>query len=269
MRCVPVVGARVAAHPRPGAAGACAGAGPRRRFDGERDDGHPRGTGRLRPLGGVRMPRLVIRRHAPLPAADGERRRLRRPAVPRRGRADPGSAPAARSVGAGRQCARGRCARTRLSVVRRPQRAHRHGGLPIRAQRARRRPGHDQRRVPGAGARAHEPACDRRRHCGPGARRGGSRHRRSGPRRERLVRCPCPARRAVRRRDPLTVDPPALGHRARGTVARLPVGRGMQEHPLRCSGSSRAPTRGPTWTRGRPTAWCATRPSWRVRAPTT
>ncbi len=54
-----------------------------------------------------------------------------------------------------------------------------------------------------------------------------------------------------------------------GPIARLPVGHGMQEHPLALSGSSRARTRGPTWTRGRPTAWSATRPSWRARERTT
>ena len=88
-------------------------AGPRRRFDGERHDRHPRDARRLRPLGGLRLPRLVVRGHAAVPAAHGERRRLRRPAVPRRGRADPGPAPAARGVGPRRQRARRRCPRAR------------------------------------------------------------------------------------------------------------------------------------------------------------
>ena len=54
-----------------------------------------------------------------------------------------------------------------------------------------------------------------------------------------------------------------------GPVVRLPVDTGCRSIRSRCSGSSRARTRGPTSPRGRPTASCAIRPSSRTRAPTT
>ena len=263
VRGVPVAGARVAAHARAGAAAARAGTGPRRRIHGQRHDGRPRGARRLRPLGRLRMPRLVVRRHAALPAADGERRRLRRAALPRRGRADPGAAPAARAWGLPTTRSRRRRARSRPSVVRRPQRPHGHGRLAVRAQRARdgaRR--HDQRRLPGARARPPEPAGPRRRHGRARARRGGSRHRRPGSRRGRLDRRARRGHRAVRGRDPLTRDPAALGHRPRR------AGRAAARGPRDAGASARAvlalPATGRAaraWTRGRPTASCATPPS--------
>ena len=70
VRGVPVARARVAAHAGPGSAAACARAGPRRRFDGERDDGPPRDPRRLRSLGRLRMPWLVLCRDASVPAAE-------------------------------------------------------------------------------------------------------------------------------------------------------------------------------------------------------
>src|SRR5829696_1584864 len=99
VRGIPVARARVAAHPATGRAAASARARPRRRLDGQRNDGPPRATRRLRSLGRLRMPRLVLRRHGSVPAANGERRRLRRPALPRVTRSDPRPAPPARGMG--------------------------------------------------------------------------------------------------------------------------------------------------------------------------
>ena len=194
--------------------------------------------------------RLVVRRHAAR-TCGGWR------ATPTSA-TGPTTAPTARPGPAPRRARRGGRPTTRLRrlrsalgprLVRGPQRAHGDGRLAVRPQRPRRRPRHDQRRLPGAGTGAAEPAGhrrgDRRHACS--SRRGratGVRARVGGDWIERAGA----GHRALRRRDPLTGDPAALGHRPRRAVARLPSARACRSIRWRCSGSSRARTRVPSST---------------------
>ena len=76
------------------------GTGARRLLGGQRDDRDSRDGRRLRPLGVVRLPGVVVRGDPSLPPPDGERPELRRGAVSRRRRSDPGAAARPRSSGA-------------------------------------------------------------------------------------------------------------------------------------------------------------------------
>ena len=270
VRGVPMAGARVAAHARAGATAARAGSRPRRRLHGQRHDGHPRDARRLRPLGRLRMPRLVVRRHAALPAADGERRRLRRAALPRGGGPIPvqrlpreawgpaDNALAEAALGLGHPWCDDHNSPTATGVA--PFGLNARDGARVTTNDAYLEPARDRpnlRVLGGAtvervlveagratGVRARiDDDCDR------SARRG---------------------HRAVRRRDPLTRDPAALGHRPRR--AGRAAARGPRDAGASAGAVLALPAPGRaarTWTRGRPTASCATPPSSRARARTT
>ena len=159
---------------------------------------------------------------------------LRRPALPRRRRADPGPAP-------------GRARRGGPPTTRSPRRARARATRGARTTTRPRAPASRRTASARATARASRPTTatsSRRasartcassaapRSTGCSSRRGravGVRARVG----ERLDRGPRRQGRPVRRRDPLPGDPAALGHRARGPGRRgCPVGEGMQEHPL-------------------------------------
>ena len=149
--------------------------------------------------------------------------------------------------------------------MRGPQRADRHRHLAVRHQRARRRARHRQRRLPRARAGPRQPAHHRRHARRPRAARGRPGARRARPHRRRVGRgrapsasCCAPGRSARRR----SCCARAIG--PDGSVARLPVGEGAQEHPLALFWLF-APAR-TRRRRARPAPdqlpACATRPGW-------
>ena len=252
VRAVPVDGSGVDAVRGPGAAPACPRQGPRRlvvvngmiAIHAMADD-YDRWA-----ADGCRG--LVVRGRPSLPPPHGERPELRGRAVPRRRTGRSRSCDSTARVGPGGRGAGRERRRGGPRVVRGPQRPDGHRPLAVRHQRPRRRSRDHQRRVPRPGARAREPARDRRRDRGPrscsGRPRGGRASRASGARRSRSApraSCSAPGR-STRRR---SCCAPASGRRARRSA--LPVGEGMQEHPLalfwlfhrpeRAPGARRAP----------------------------
>ena len=225
VRAVPVAGARVPADERTGAEAAPARQGPRRLVGGQRHDRHPRDGRRLRPLGGRRLSRLVVRRGAALSAPDGERRELRRSAVPRRRRADPGPAAAPRRVGPGSTT---RSPRARLGLGYgwcedhnaptgtgvSPYAISARDGARVTTNDAYLEPARDRANLRVFGrATVDKVLVEAGRATGVRAR-----DRRRGDRR------PSAGRRPVRRRGPLPGDPAAVGHRAR-RIRRAAAGR--------------------------------------------
>ena len=150
-----------------------------------------------------------------------------------------------------------------------PQRADGHRRLALRHQRPRRRAGHHQRRLPGAGEGAGEPLPPGRHPRRPGCWWSGGPPSVFAPGWRGSGASCAPDGGAVRRGRALARCAAALGHRAGRAGGDLPVGRSLQDHPLAVLWTRSSPRPRSSRRRVTPTAVSATRRGWKAPGRTT